>query len=93
MSKTKKWGVHEKKPTDSKWFTHNHSYETNPTKIKKNGAGKNNWGKPGDEIDEEDEVDYKLYNKKSQGRRNSNHDLNQARLNEVDLKTNKNLMI
>ncbi|CCG21669.1 Stf2 protein [Candida orthopsilosis Co 90-125] len=84
MSKTKKWTVHEKRPQEPKWFTHNGYINTDPTKIKKNGAGKNNWGQDGDESD------FILFNKKSTSRRNSNHDVNELKLmqlnNSIDAK-------
>ncbi|KAI5951971.1 STF2 [Candida jiufengensis] len=81
MSKTKKWGVHEKSPKESKWFTHNGFSNTNPTKIKKNGAGKNNWGQPGDEIDMKM---IKNNNNNERARRNSNHDLNEMKFNKLN---------
>ncbi|KAI3403757.1 STF2 [Candida oxycetoniae] len=80
MSKTKKWTVQEGKPQEPKWFTHNGYSNTNPTKVKKNGAGKNNWGQPGDELNKED---YHMF-KSGEGRRNSNHDMNEDKLNELN---------
>ncbi|EDK43010.1 ATPase stabilizing factor 15 kDa protein [Lodderomyces elongisporus] len=79
MSKTKKWTVHEKRPTEPRWFTHNGHFDTDPTSMKKNGAGRNNWGQPGDEMDKSE---IKMFNKSS-GRRNSNHDVNQDRMNQL----------
>ncbi|KAI5960609.1 STF2 [Candida pseudojiufengensis] len=90
MSKTKKWGIHEKSPQESKWFTHNGYSNTNPTKIKKNGAGKNNWGQPGDEIDLKSNKNNNNFNSFNNGnsvgngRRNSNHDLNEMKFNRLN---------
>lgn len=49
MARTHKWTYHESRP-DSHYFTHNGNSNESPSNVKKNGAGKNNWGKPGDEI-------------------------------------------
>jgi hypothetical protein len=51
MARTHKWTYHESK-AESHYFTHNGHADANPNKTKKNGAGKNNWGTPGDEIND-----------------------------------------
>lgn len=53
-----------------------------------NGAGKNNWGQPGDELDDNEVRHYQ----KSSGRRNSNHEMNQERLNNLNDKLDNQLM-
>ena len=88
MTRTNKWTVHEKRPQEPKWFTHNGHSDTDPTKVKKNGAGKNNWGQPGDELDDNEVRNYQ----KSSGRRNSNHEMNQERLNNLNDKLDNQLM-
>ncbi|KAM9921321.1 hypothetical protein OXX59_006597 [Metschnikowia pulcherrima] len=74
MTRTKKWTVHEKASTP-KYFTHNGHFNTDPNKISKNGNGKFNWGRPGDEFMDEEEYT-------GAGRRNSNHALNESNLAE-----------
>ncbi|OBA22738.1 hypothetical protein METBIDRAFT_48413, partial [Metschnikowia bicuspidata var. bicuspidata NRRL YB-4993] len=69
MTRTKKWTVHEKASTP-RFFTHNGHFNTDPNKVNKNGSGKFNWGKPGDELMDESEFP-------STGRRNSNHMANE----------------
>ncbi|KAK6197107.1 uncharacterized protein RJT21DRAFT_123520 [Scheffersomyces amazonensis] len=83
MTRTNKWTVHEKQP-EPKWFTHHGYIDSDPTKVKKEGAGKNNWGKPGDENN------VNMYNQSN--RRNSNHNENEMKLNEVDEKVNEKLL-
>lgn len=83
MSRTKKWTVHEA-ASEAKWFTHNGHPNTDPTKVKKLGAGKNNWGQPGDELqDDGDWESIHMFGKSE--RRNSNHlqhELNLRMLND-----------
>ncbi|ODV79671.1 uncharacterized protein CANTADRAFT_89313 [Suhomyces tanzawaensis NRRL Y-17324] len=67
MTRTNKWTVHERK-SQPKWFTHHGPINSDPTKVKKGGAGKNNWGTPGDELDSDD---YNFFG--ASKRRNSNH--------------------
>lgn len=78
MTRTNKWTVHEK-ASEPKWFTKSGHGDTDPTKIKKDGAGNFNWGKPGDELDD---ADYAKVNKI--GRRNSNHEMNMERMNQLE---------
>ncbi|EMG51142.1 TMA10 Translation machinery-associated protein 10 [Candida maltosa Xu316] len=86
MARTKKWS---QKPEEPRWFTHNGAFNTNPSSVKKNGAGKNNWGKPGDELDDEEVAMYQ----KSTGRRNSNHEINQERFNNLNNQLDDKLMM
>ncbi|ONH69732.1 Translation machinery-associated protein 10 [Cyberlindnera fabianii] len=51
MTRTHKWTFHESK-AEPHFFTHNGHPGQDPTKTKKNGAGKGNWGAPGDEIED-----------------------------------------
>ncbi|EDO17330.1 hypothetical protein Kpol_1062p39 [Vanderwaltozyma polyspora DSM 70294] len=51
MARTNKWTVHESK-ADPKYFSRNGNYGEDPNNVKKNGSGKGNWGKPGDEIND-----------------------------------------
>lgn len=75
MTRTNKWTVHEAK-SNSKWFTHHGPINCDPTKVKKLGAGKGNWGKPGDEIKDDTDMDMVTMFGQSQ-RRNSNHSQNE----------------
>lgn len=76
MSKTHKWTIHEAKG-QARWFTHKGPTNMNPKKVKKMGAGKNNWGQPGDELDDLNE-DFNFFGRSE--RRNSNHQLNEANM-------------
>ncbi|KAG2736804.1 hypothetical protein G9P44_000894 [Scheffersomyces stipitis] len=78
MTRTNKWTVHEKK-VEPKWFTHHGPVDSDPTKVKKEGAGKNNWGQPGDELQKED---FNFFNKSQ--RRNSNHSENEEKMKALD---------
>lgn len=78
MTRTNKWTVHEAKSAP-KWFTHHGPVNCDPTKVKKLGAGKGNWGKAGDELMDDTQVDSPMFGKSV--RRNSNH-----HQNEQDLK-------
>ncbi|KAK6462637.1 hypothetical protein DFJ63DRAFT_319452 [Scheffersomyces coipomensis] len=85
MTRTNKWTVHEKK-SEPKWFTHHESYYLNsdPTKVKKFGAGKNNWGKPGDELnDDEEYINFSLFNKSNMSAKNMNHFENESKMNDL----------
>lgn len=75
MSRTSK----HSESSQSKWFTHNGNYGTDPSKIKKNGAGKGNWGRPGDEL-LDSELEFNMFGKSQ--RRNSNHQGNEREIRE-----------
>ena len=77
MGKTNKWQINEE--DEAKYFTHNHPNQ-DPTKIKKNGAGNNNWGTPNDDVNEL--VDEGLINSLKQ-RRGSNHIQNSKKFDEL----------
>ncbi|CCE65275.1 hypothetical protein TPHA_0K01420 [Tetrapisispora phaffii CBS 4417] len=81
MTRTNKWTVHESK-ADSKFFTKVGNYGEAPNHVKKNGNGKGNWGKPGDEIN--DLIDsgemQPLYNKQ---RRGSNTQNNERKIKDI----------
>lgn len=78
MTRTHKWTVHEG-ASEQKYFTHNGHADMDPNKVRKEGSGKYNWGKPGDELcDEEGFSDKKL-----SGRRNSNHAHNEQHIREA----------
>lgn len=81
MTRTNKWTVHESK-ADSHYFTHNGHFGAAPNGVKKDGSGKGNWGKPGDEIN--DLIDAgeipPLFNKH---RRGSNAQTHEKKLGEV----------
>lgn len=81
MTRTNKWTLHESKP-DSRYFTHNGFYGISPKTVKKDGSGRGNWGKPGDEI--EDLIDSgevpPVFNK---SRRGSNSRVREAKLERV----------
>ncbi|GMM34382.1 Tma10 protein [Saccharomycopsis crataegensis] len=47
MTRTHKWSHSEEK-----YFTHNGNFNEAPNKVKKNGAGKGNWGTEQDELNE-----------------------------------------
>lgn len=78
MSRTNKWTVHEAK-SNSKWFTKHGPVNTDPTKVKKLGAGKGNWGQPGDEMMDDSEMESVTMFRHSD-RRNSNHSQNEQDL-------------
>jgi hypothetical protein len=82
MTRTNKWTTHEQK-AEPKWFTKHGHYNEDPTKIKKDGAGRHNWGKP-DESDKD-----MLYN--YLGRRNSNHELMLEKMDLVEKEVDKTL--
>ncbi|EGW33576.1 ATPase stabilizing factor 15 kDa protein [Spathaspora passalidarum NRRL Y-27907] len=84
MTRTNKVSEKQQEP---KWFTHHGYHDSDPTKVKKDGAGKNNWGQPGDELDK-DEFNFN----KSAGRRNSNHALNEERLNNLNDKLDEEML-
>lgn len=65
--------------SESKWFTHSGHFNTDPTKVKKDGAGAYNWGFAGDETD----MDGVVMAGQSM-RRNSNHMMNMVRMDELD---------
>lgn len=75
MTRTHKWTVHEGAP-EQKYFTHNGHADMNPNKVTKNGNGKFNWGKPGDELADE-EFSGKMFRS---ARRNSNHEKNEMNM-------------
>lgn len=51
MARTHKWTYHESKAEPHYFTQHGHA-DANPNKTKKNGAGKGNWGAPGDELED-----------------------------------------
>lgn len=75
MTRTHKWTVHEK-ASEPRYFTHNGHSDMDPNKVSKQGNGKYNWGKPGDELNDVEELAGQQYFGKS-GRRNSNHAMNE----------------
>lgn len=80
MSRTKKWNSREE-ASEPKWFTHHGSFHSDPRGVKKQGAGKGNWGKPGDELwDDADDLE----RRRAPGRRNSNHQKNEVELRELN---------
>ncbi|KAH3677056.1 hypothetical protein WICMUC_001962 [Wickerhamomyces mucosus] len=74
MTRTNKWTHHESR-AESHFFTHNGNLNENPTNIKKNGAGKGNWGKPGDEIQD--------YKNEFKIRRGSNSETNEQKFDDL----------
>ncbi|ODV98078.1 hypothetical protein PACTADRAFT_47900 [Pachysolen tannophilus NRRL Y-2460] len=50
MTRTTKWDGESKH--ESHYFTHNHAFKQSPFTVKKNGAGKGNWGVLGSEVDD-----------------------------------------
>lgn len=81
MTRTNKWTVHEAK-ADSRFFTRNGHFGVSPNSIKKNGSGKGNWGKPGDEL--QDLVDSgEISSVFSKERRGSNSQAKVAMLDHV----------
>ncbi|QLG73275.1 hypothetical protein HG535_0E03590 [Zygotorulaspora mrakii] len=51
MTRTNKWTQHEAKAVP-KYFTHTGNFGESPNNVKKQGSGKGNWGKAGDEIND-----------------------------------------
>lgn len=87
MTRTQKWTVHEA-ASQPKWFTHHGHANTDPTKIKKEGAGRRNWGQPGDELTDE-EMGH-LFGKST--RRNSNHNQNERDMKDLSDTLEKDMM-
>ncbi|CCF56103.1 hypothetical protein KAFR_0A06680 [Kazachstania africana CBS 2517] len=81
MTRTNKWTIHEDK-ANPKYFTHTGNFGEAPNNVKKNGSGKGNWGKPGDEINDliEDNEIPPIFNKH---RRGSNAQTNEKRLHDT----------
>lgn len=81
MTRTNKWTQHEARP-DPKYFTHAGNFGESPNHVKKQGFGKGNWGRPGDEI--QDLIDNgeipEVFNK---SRRGSNVQSNEMRYEKV----------
>lgn len=90
MTRTNKWTVHEH-AAQPKWFTHHGHSNTDPTKVKKSGAGRRNWGQPGDELTDEEMISMGTMFGKSM-RRNSNHNQNERDLQELNDQCDKDLM-
>lgn len=72
--------------SEPKWFTHAGHFNTDPTKVKKNGAGAHNWGQIGDELDT---AEYSFAGQSQ--RRNSNHLMNVMHMEEMDEKCERRL--
>lgn len=87
MSRTKKW-TYNKKEDSNKWFTKHGPLGQDPAKMKKDGAGTANWGKIGDELQDEDE----LWNSRGSGRRNSNHDIHELNFKMANEKVENHLL-
>lgn len=81
MTRTNKWTVHEAK-ANARYFTRNGNFGESPNSVKREGSGKGNWGKPGDEIN--DLIDAgeipPIFNKQ---RRGSNNQQNEHKLDKV----------
>ncbi|QLL32219.1 hypothetical protein HG537_0D04770 [Torulaspora globosa] len=81
MTRTNKWTEHEARP-DPKYFTHAGNFGEAPNNVKKQGSGKGNWGKPGDEIN--DLIDSgevpQVFNK---ARRGSNTQTNERKFENI----------
>lgn len=81
MTRTNKWTVHEAKPS-ARYFTHSGNYGEDPTHVKREGSGKSNWGKPGDELNDlidSGDIDAHFFKK----RRGSNTMQNERRFSDV----------
>lgn len=77
MTRTNKWTVHER-TAEPKYFTHNGHYKSDPNKVCKAGNGKFNWGKAGDEMMDDDDIPEAM--QRTMGRRNLNHEANEAEI-------------
>ncbi|CCE91890.1 uncharacterized protein TDEL_0D03060 [Torulaspora delbrueckii] len=81
MTRTQKWTQHEARP-DPKYFTHAGNFGESPNNVKKQGSGKGNWGKAGDEIN--DLIDsgeiQQVFNKQ---RRGSNNQTNEKKFEGI----------
>jgi len=80
MTRTQKWTYHEKK-AEPHMFTHNGHPDQNPQHTKKNGAGRGNWGSPGDEIN--DLIDDGEINPVFNKRRGSNSSGNEVKFDAI----------
>lgn len=81
MTRTNKWTVHESRP-DPRYFSHNGNFGENPYNVKKQGFGKGNWGRAGDEIEDliDDGEIPEVFNK---SRRGSNVQFNERKYGSV----------
>lgn len=81
MTRTNKWTVHESKASP-RYFTRNGNFGVSPNGVKRDGSGKGNWGKAGDEIN--DLIDsgeiQPVFNKQ---RRGSNNQQNEKKLVDI----------
>lgn len=89
MTRTQKWTVHEG-ASEARYFTHNGHSNTDPNKVRRGGDGKFNWGKPGDELDDQAEFELQEFFGKS-NRRNSNHAINEQNIKDTAERCDKML--
>lgn len=89
MTRTHKWTVHEG-AAEQKYFTHNGHADMDPNKVSKQGNGKFNWGKPGDELQDQEEMAGQEFFGKS-ARRNSNHAQNEQLIKETTEKCDEKM--
>lgn len=87
MTRTQKWTVHEG-ASEPRYFSHNGHAGTDPNKVCRGGSGKFNWGKPGDELDDESELANQEFFGKSK-RRNSNHAMNEQNMKDTTDRCNQ----
>lgn len=81
MTRTHKWTVHEG-AAEQRYFTHNGHADMDPNKVSKQGSGRFNWGKAGDELGDEEEMANQEFFRKS-NRRNSNHAQNEQMMKDT----------
>ncbi|VEU23305.1 DEKNAAC104442 [Brettanomyces naardenensis] len=82
MGKTEKWD----NPKD-RFFTHNGYPDQAPNHVKKDGFGKGNWGKPGDEVQDminDGDLSDKIMHKQ---RRGSNTSSNEDKFANVQMQS------
>lgn len=89
MTRTHKWTVHEAR-SEPKWFTHHGHANTDPTKTKKCGAGRRNWGQPGDELSDA-ELRAMGHFLGQSTRRNSNHAQNERDMLTLNAKLDEEM--
>ncbi|ODV87256.1 hypothetical protein CANARDRAFT_26675 [[Candida] arabinofermentans NRRL YB-2248] len=85
MARTQKWND-KGSNSEPRFFTHTGNYGESPNHVKKDGFGKGNWGKQGDELEDlmsNGEIP-PVFKKE---RRGSNHSLNEERIKKVQQAT------
>lgn len=85
MARTHRWN----KKSEARFFSKAGGYtDLNPHKVSRNGSGRHNWGRPGDELEDEPENAGHNYFYRAD-RRNSNHAVNEDALKRLNDQCNE----